>query len=77
MPRLFTVEFLRDAAERAIRTAAQSALTALGGDAFDVWAVNWQTVAGISAGGAVVSILTSIVATQFGDKGSASLVKST
>lgn len=70
-----TKAFWLDAADRAFRTASQSAITALGGDAFNVWAVNWQTVAGISAGAALFSVLTSIVTSNIGDKGTASLVK--
>lgn len=72
------MQFWLDAADRAIRTAAQSALTALGGDTFNIWSVNWQTVAGISGGAALFSVLTSIIATQFGNedtKGTASLFK--
>lgn len=48
------------AATRAVRTAAQAALGAIGTTAVGVVDVDWQGVASISAMAAVVSILTSI-----------------
>lgn len=45
---------------RAARTAAQTAVALLGTGAFDVVDVDWQQIAGVSAGAALVSVLTSI-----------------
>lgn len=45
---------------RAGRTAAQAALAALGTNAVNVLDADWQQVAALSAGAAVVSLLTSI-----------------
>jgi len=50
----------RAALVRACRTAAQAALGVLGSGAVNVIDVDWQTVGSISAGAALVSLLTSI-----------------
>ncbi len=52
--------FLRAALVRAARTAAQSALALLGAGAVDVLAVDWQALASVSLGAALVSLLTSV-----------------
>lgn len=52
--------FAKAAAIRAVRTAAQAALAVLGAGAVDVLAVDWQAVASVSAGAAIVSVLTSL-----------------
>lgn len=47
--------------DRAIRSAAQGALLALGADkVLDAVAADWSTVASFSAGAAILSLLTSI-----------------
>lgn len=60
---LFTRTFWLDTAERAIKTAAQSALLVFGQDAvgFDVFSAGLSNTIGFAIGGAVLSILTSIV----------------
>ncbi|MBA2338578.1 MAG: holin, partial [Acidimicrobiia bacterium] len=76
---MFTSTFWKDAAERAVKTAAQAALLALGGDMIDVFAglALWQTIGGAAAGGALLSILTSVAtAASTGDDESASFVAS-
>lgn len=71
---MFTRRFWRDAAERALSTAAQSALLALGADHLDALQADWATVAGFAAGGAVLSLLKAMVAAQtVGSPSSASL----
>ena len=53
--------FWASAAERAIRTAAQAALGALGVDLFvDVADINWRLVASIALLAALASVLTSV-----------------
>lgn len=54
-------KFIRAAAIRAARTAAQAALGVIGAGAVDVISADWQGIASVSAGAAVVSVLTSIV----------------
>ncbi|MCU1356376.1 MAG: putative lactococcus lactis phage r1t holin [Acidimicrobiales bacterium] len=51
---------VKAALTRAGRTAAQAALAALGTGAFNIIDADWQAVAGLSAGAAAVSLLTSV-----------------
>jgi len=67
--------FWRAAAERAIRTFAQAFLAMAGFTAFDVLHADWPTLLGVSTGAAVLSLMTSIVASEIGDKGTPSLVE--
>jgi hypothetical protein len=53
--------YYSDLADRAVRTAAQSALLVLGADQVNVIDVNWLDVAGFAGGGAVLSVLTTLV----------------
>lgn len=52
--------FWLSATERAVKTAAQSALLVLGAEQVDVLVVDWVEVVGFAVGGAVLSLLTSI-----------------
>lgn len=71
---MFTVSFLKDAAERAIKTFAQALLSLLTvGNV--VSTVDWGTASVISGTAAVISILTSIASSGVPPKGSASLIK--
>jgi hypothetical protein len=71
---MFTTEFWARSAERAIKTAAQTAVSLLGANAVDVLSVDWAQIASVSAGAAVVSVLTSIAGTRIGDPADPSLV---
>ena len=72
---MFSMSWLRDAIERALKSAAQAIVLALGASqGFDLFAADWQNVAGIAAGAAVLSVLTSVISAPFGVRGSASLV---
>jgi hypothetical protein len=72
---MFTIEWLRDACERAIKSAAQAIVLALGAaEGFDLFAADWRNVAGIAAGAAVLSVLTSVISAPFGARGSASVL---
>jgi hypothetical protein len=48
-------------ADRAVRTAAQSALLVFGADQVNVLEADWVVVGGFAAGGFVLSVLTSLV----------------
>lgn len=76
---IFTTKFWADAAERAVKTVAQSLLTLwLAGDqVFNLVTVNWTQALGIAAGAGVISILTSIVSAKVTDTDSASLAVKT
>lgn len=57
---MFTRAFWAAALERAIKTAAQSAVLVIGADQFDALAVSWPEVGGFALGGFVLSVLTSV-----------------
>lgn len=65
--RLLTGLFWADAAERAVRAAASSALGAIGGEAIGLFDVAWGTVASVAGLASAVSLLMSIVAGTSGD----------
>ncbi|WP_236732129.1 holin [Mycolicibacterium peregrinum] len=73
MNTIWSLTFWKDAAERALKSAAQAATLALGGDVFNAWTVDWKTAAGIALGGAGLSLLTSIGSAGIANKGTASL----
>ena len=58
---MWTGSFWKATAERAISTAAQSALLVLGADQINVITVTWPEVAGFAAGGAVLAVLKALV----------------
>lgn len=55
--------------ERAISTAAQSVVLAIGADQLDVLQADWVTLAGFGAGGFVLTVLKSLAASQVGEAG--------
>lgn len=72
---MITSRFWRETFERAVKTAAQSAILVLGVDQLDAFAADWATVAGFGLGGFVLSLLTSIASHRIGpDDGSPSVV---
>jgi hypothetical protein len=72
---VFTRAWLVDAAERAVRAFAWSVLSFLGGaDVLDAFHADWVDALGVGAGAAVLSALTSVVASTVADPQSASLV---
>jgi ABC-type enterochelin transport system permease subunit len=72
---MWTTAFWVSAAERAVKTAAQVTITFVGADIANAFAVDYQRVAGIALGAALVSLLTSIASSQAGPaKGTPSLV---
>jgi hypothetical protein len=61
MMRIFSVEFWRDyAGERAIKTVAQSAIAVLGTGSIGLFAIDWVSLASVSLGAGLLSILTSV-----------------
>lgn len=60
---IWTAQFWKATAERAIATAAQSALAALGTDLIGVLDIDAVAVLSLAGGGAALSILKSIAAT--------------
>lgn len=62
---MFTLTFWKATAERAVSTAAQSALLIIGADQINVVSVDWPVIAGFAAGGAALTV---IKALAFGGK---------
>lgn len=52
--------FIQATAIRAARTAAQTAVALLGTGVLNIVDIDWQQVVGVSAGAALVSVLTSV-----------------
>ncbi|MDR1821143.1 MAG: holin [Oscillospiraceae bacterium] len=65
-------KFAKDLAERAIKTAAQAAIAAIGTTAL-LQSVDWRTVASVTALATIMSVLTSIASYKVGEPGTASL----
>ena len=72
---MYTLTFWKDAAERAIRTAAQALLALWATDVSGVLAVDWVQAGSVSALAALMSLLMSIAATGTGSRDSASTIK--
>jgi hypothetical protein len=73
---MWTVQFWKDTAERGIKSTAQALTLAwpLADGVFDVFDVNPARAAGIALGAFVLSALTSLVSSQVGNTGTASVV---
>lgn len=74
---MFTVAFWKAAAERAAKTAAQAVIGVLvqdGVDSINLFDANVENVIGFAAGGAVLSVLFSIVSVPLSAGSSPSLV---
>lgn len=68
-----SVKFLKDAAERAIKTFAQALVGVFVGDA-TVANIDWNASLTVAGTAALVSVLTSVLSAGVGDDESASLV---
>lgn len=72
---MFTLAFWKDALERAVKTAAQTAVALIGTGMVGILDVDWVQVASVSGVAALLSVLTSIGSDPFADRGTASLVR--
>ena len=71
---MWTLAFWKDTAERALKTAAQAVILGLGlAQGANLFDMDWKAALGLAAGGALLSLLTSVVSAPFGNKGTASL----
>lgn len=64
---MFTKSFVKDLAERAIKTFAQSAVAVLTAGATGVLDVDWINVLSVSLLATIISVLTSIGSGKVGD----------
>ena len=69
---MWSAKLWLDAAERTVRTMAQTLLALLGNQAVNVVALDWGQMLSITVGAGIVCVLTAIVATGVGDHESAS-----
>jgi len=58
---MFSIQFWQYAGERAIKTIAQAALAFLGTGTVGLFTIDWYSMASVSLGAGLLSILTSIV----------------
>jgi hypothetical protein len=73
---MFTVKFWKSAAERAAKSAGQALIGLwLGDGVFNIWTVDVQLAAGVAAGAAALSLLTSVVSLPVGEPDSPSAVQ--
>jgi hypothetical protein len=70
-----TRKFWEDAGERCVRTMAQALLALMGTDALGIVGLDWAQMLSVAAGAGIMSLLTAIVATGIGDKGTTQLRK--
>ena len=71
---MLTREFWKKAAERAGKTAGQAFLLAVGADQLNVLTGDWATLLGFAAGGAVLSVATSLATANIGPEDDPSAV---
>ncbi len=73
---MWTRTFWLAAAERAVKTLAQTmlALWVVGDQVLNVFTVDWSASFGVGLGAMLISILTSLLSTGFGPTNSPSLV---
>ena len=72
---MYTITFWKDAAERAIRTAAQVLVAFFGVNTFGILEVDWAQAGSVAALAALTSLLMSVAATGTGSQDSASALK--
>jgi len=74
---MYTKLFWKDAAERALKTFAQSAVALLTAGSFNIMTVDYKSVLSVAAFAALTSVLTSLASAGTGSTSSASLVVDT
>lgn len=71
---MFNFYFWVAAAERALKTLAQTLVALIGANAVSVMELDWPQMLGVAGTAAVVSILTSLASAPFGANNGPSLV---
>lgn len=69
-----SITFVTQMLERAIKTAAQSALAIIAATQLDWFHADWKAIAGTIATATVASVLTSLVSMNIGPAGTPSVV---
>lgn len=71
---MWTLDFWKDTAERAIKTFAQALVAGLSAGVIGILDIPWVDVLSVAALVTLLSVLTSIASAPFSSKGTASLV---
>ena len=66
---MWTRAWWQAAAERALKTVAQTLVALIGANAVDVTALGWPSLLGIAATAGIVSVLTSVGSAKIGNPG--------
>ncbi len=80
---MYDIRFWKAAGERSAKTAAQAAILAILGsgmmseEAVNAFSVNWLAVIGFALGGAILSVLTSLISAPLGKNTGPSLADET
>jgi hypothetical protein len=61
MMKFFSIEFWSYAGERSLKTVAQAALAFLGSGSIGLFAIDWVSLASVSLGAGLLSVLTSVI----------------
>ena len=72
---MYTLTFWKDAAERAVRTAAQVLVAFFATNTFGILEVDWAQAGSVAALAALTSLLMSIAGTGIGSQDSGSILK--
>lgn len=72
---MWTKNFWKQAAERAVKSAAQGLLGMWALDGFNILNADFRLAGGVAAGAAVLSVLTSIVTSGMGEPADPSAVR--
>lgn len=74
---MWTLAFWKQAADRAIKSAAQAVILAwgLGDQIANLFTLDWKSALGAAGGGALLSVLTSLISAPFGEKDSPQLIQ--
>ena len=59
--KFFSIEFWSYAGERAVKTVAQAAIAFLGSGSIGLFAIDWVSLASVSVGAGLLSVLTSVI----------------
>ncbi len=73
---MWTIVFWKETADRGIKSAAQAVILGLGlGEGLNAFTVDWRLALGFALGGALLSLLTSVISAPFGVRGAASIIR--
>ena len=59
--KFFSIEFWSYAGERALKTVAQAAIAFLGSGSIGLFTIDWVSLASVSLGAGLLSVLTSVI----------------